>query len=169
MGNLLFNFEVIFTEDLFFKVNIQITSKKRRKILLYFIVVTILALSLILIDLLGPNIFHTFYVGCFLLAFSILSLMALVKSRPSALKKQIINARGTLPQKSTYRFYEDRIMIDTESMQSKIHSEYQYFAISRVEKVDPNIVVIFFTDKKTAIIESKNSEELLNHIRSRKI
>jgi hypothetical protein len=113
------NCEIIYTDDLFFKVNKHIVNKKRKGILFYFLLVTMLTVCLLLLDVFGPDNIHTLYAGFYFMAYSVLSLVALYQTPYSVIKRKIIKKRKSLPIKSIYSFNEDSIIVESESEYSK--------------------------------------------------
>ena len=156
--------EVVYTDDLYFIVNKHIINKKRKGLLISFILTTTLTVILLLLDIFGSDNIHTLYAGFFFLVFSMILFIGLLQTRSSYIKKQIIKNKEIRSIKAFYIFNEEILNIETETPYSKSNTQYLYNAIVEIEKVEENIIIIDFKDKRTAIIQSNKSEDIYNYV-----
>lgn len=164
MKNMHLSCEVIYTDDLYFKAKKHENDKKRKGLVIFFICITVLIGFLILRDIFTPNNKNGLYGVFFFMPFLIISFLLLLKTRTSTIKKQVINNRDNLVFKNNYFFNDEHIIIEGESSYSKTYLEYKYNAITNIEKVDNQVFLIYFKDKRAFIIQSDNSLDIYNYV-----
>lgn len=167
MENNDFIFDVLYTDEMLVQLSKHVIDLKRKRLLVYFFLLTVLSAFLIVLDIVAPDNIHTLYAGVFFSAFSALTFTALVQTRLSKIKKNIIDNRVSLPIKSSFTINADTITIQTVSKYSKSNVLYEYNAIKKIEKVASDLLYIFLNDSRTAIIQSDKAEEIYNHVVSR--
>jgi len=165
MENNDFKFDVLYTDEMLVQLSKHIMDLKRKRLLVYFFLLTVLSAFLIVLDIVGPDNIHTLYAGVFFSAFSALSFTALVQTRLTKIKKNIIDNRESLPIKSSFTINADTISIQTVSKYSKSTVLYEYNAIKKFEKVASDLLYIFMNDSRTAIVQSVKSDEIYNYIK----
>jgi len=164
MENNGFKFDVEYTDEMLVQLSKHIMDLKRKRLFVYFSLVTFISVFLIILDFVGPDNIHTLYAGVFFSAFSALSLTTLIQTRLSNIRKNILNNRVGLPIKSSYTINSDTITIETVTKYSKSNAHYEYYAIKKIEKIASDLLYIFMNDSRTAIVQTDKAEEIYNHL-----
>ena len=164
MENNGFKFDVVYSDEMLVQLSKHIMDIKRKRLFVYFSLVTFLSIFLIVLDFVGPDNIHTLYAGVFFSAFSALSLTALVQTRISKIRKSILINRVGLPVKSSFTLNADTITIETVTKYSKSNVQYEYYAIKKIEKVASDLLYIYMNDSRTAIVQTDKAEEIYNYL-----
>ena len=159
-----YKFDVVYTDEMLVQLSKHIIDLKRKRLFVYFSLLTFLSVFLIILDFVGPDNIHTLYAGVFFFAFSALSLTALVQTRLSRIRKNILINRVGLPVKSSFTINAETITIETITKYSKSNVLYEYYAIKKIEKIASDLIYIYMNDSRTAIVQTDKAEEIYNHL-----
>ena len=159
-----YKFDVLYTDEMLVQLSKHIMDPKRKRLYVHFSLISLLSAFLIILDLVGPDNIHTLYAGVFFSSFSALSLTALIQTRLSNIRKNILMNRVGLPIKSSYTINSETITIETVTMYSKSNVLYEYYAIKKIEKIASDLLYIFMNDSRTAIVKTDKAEEIYNYL-----
>ena len=155
--------EVDYSKELFCRITRHQTAKDRKRMIGLSFFFGLLAVLLIAGDIFSDSM-KTATAGIFFAIFSVVFLLYLMRLSPKSIQQMVDKNRGRYPQRTTYSFFVDKFVVETDFSVSRVRGEHEYTAISKVQKVDEKTLYILLYNNTYCAIESDRCKEIIDWI-----
>ena len=156
--------EVNHNKDLFCRITKHQVSKRRKQTLLFSLFFGILSIVLIIADIVSDNM-HTMVAGYFFAIFCGVFIFLHIRSSSNSIAKLIDKNIEKYPVNSTYTFFEEKFLVETNFQTSHSTTEYEYSSISKVNRIDEKTLYLLLKNNMYCAIESEKCDDIVSWLK----